>query len=476
MSDHDRNQIDERNQQGFLEAEPLPDVEDIRRRAVRYLANEKDKAASPSDGHSSASTRSASAAPTSGASFATLTQAALAVDPLYAPSPMVDAVIDQVDGRMIRVGDHWLADFASCNYLGFDLDPEIIAGIPDYLARWGTHPSWSRGIASTAPYQQLEAEAKSLLGVEDVLAFPTLTHTHNGLLPALAGEGTLLVDLRAHRTINDAAVLARAKGASVRRFRHNDVEHAERLLRAAAARAPRVVCVDGINSMTGNATDLPAFAALAREHDALLYVDDAHGFGVLGERTGYDPSPYGRRGNGTLRWFGESYDQVVLTAGFSKAYSSLLAFVAVPTQLKQFLKAMVPSYIYSGPVPVASLATTLLGLQVNERRGDELRAQLWHRTRTLLDHLDKLGIATSNTSGFPLVQLALADPEDLAGVGRHLFERGVYVTMAPFPVVPRDEVGFRVQLTAANTTEQVDQLLTVLQEVDDRFGFRRPHP
>jgi 8-amino-7-oxononanoate synthase len=125
---------------------------------------------------------------------------------------------------------------------------------------------------------------------------------------------------------------------------------------------------------------------------------------------------------------------------------------------------------------VASLATTLLGLDVNERRGDELRAQLYHLTRAVLDHLDKLGVATSNVSGFPLIELALANAEDLDPVGRHLFDRGVYVTLAPYPVVPRDEVGFRVQLTAANTADQVDHLLTVLAEVDDRFGFRRPHP
>jgi 8-amino-7-oxononanoate synthase len=268
---------------------------------------------------------------------------------LVAEHPMVDSVVDQVDGRMLRVGDHWLADFASCNYLGFDLDQEIIAGIGDYLADWGTHPSWSRGIASPALYPRVEAAVAELLGVEDVLAFPTLTHTHNGVLPALADKGTLVVDRRAHRSIHDAAVIAKAHGATVHRFRHGDVERVQELLRR-HTREPRVVCMDGINSMTGNPPDLPVFAAVAREHDALLYVDDAHGFGVVGERGGYDPSPYGRRGNGVVRWFGESYDHLVLTAGFSKAYSSLLAFAAVPAQLRHYLKLMVPTYIYGGPV------------------------------------------------------------------------------------------------------------------------------
>jgi 8-amino-7-oxononanoate synthase len=405
----------------------------------------------------------------------TVPKLAAEVARLVAEHPMADAVVEQVDGRRIRVGEHWLDDFASCNYLGLDLDPEIMAGIPDYLARWGTHPSWARGIASPALYGQLEAEVRELLRVDDVLALPTLTHVHYGVLPALAGEGTLLVDQRAHQTIHDGAVVAQQRGAVVRRFHHNDVDHAERLLRA-SPRAPRIICMDGINSMTGNPPDLPAFAALAREHDALLYLDDAHGFGVIGERDGYEPSPYGRSGNAIVRFFGESYDQIVLTAGFSKAYSSLLAFVACPTWLKQHLKVRVPSYIYSGPVPVASLASALLGLGVNRRRGDDLRALLWHRTRSLLDHLDKLGVSTTNTSGLPLVELTMANPDDLDAVGRHLFHRGIYVTLAPYPVVPRAEVGFRIQLTAANTAEQVDHLLAVLEEADDRFGFRRPHP
>jgi 8-amino-7-oxononanoate synthase len=394
---------------------------------------------------------------------------------LMAEHPMGDAVVDQVDGRRIQVDGHWLVDFASCNYLGLDLDLEVIGQVPAYLARWGTHPSWARAIASPEPYRRVELVVSELLGVADVLAFPTLTHTHNGVLPALAGEGTVLVDVRAHRTIHDAALLAGARGATVRRFRSGDVEHARRLLKG-PSKGPRVLCLDGINSMTGNPPDLPAFAALAREHDAILYVDDAHGFGVVGERGGYDPTPYGRRGNAIVRWFGESYDHIVLTAGLSKAYSSLLAFVTCSPELKRYLKVMVSSYVYSGPVPVASLATALAGLEVNERRGDELRTVLWQRTRPLLEHLDKLGIATTNTSGLPLVELAVADAADLDAVGRHLFDRGIYVTLAPYPVVPRQEAGFRIQLTAAHTPDQVDHLLTVLEEVDDRFGFRRPHP
>ncbi|HEX4837056.1 MAG TPA: aminotransferase class I/II-fold pyridoxal phosphate-dependent enzyme, partial [Solirubrobacteraceae bacterium] len=209
---------------------------------------------------------------------------------------MVDAVIDEVKGRDIRIGDRWLADYASCNYLGFDLDEEIIAAVPEYLARWGTHPSWSRLLGSPILYEEIEARLTELLGAEDSLVLPTITHIHMSVIPVLAGAGTVFLDGRAHKTIYDGCATARARGATIARFRHNDLGQLEQLLRGTWAR-PGIICIDGVNSMTGNLPDLAAFAALAREHDALIYVDDAHGFGVIGERSQQERCDYGARGN-----------------------------------------------------------------------------------------------------------------------------------------------------------------------------------
>jgi 8-amino-7-oxononanoate synthase len=217
--------------------------------------------------------------------------------------------------------------------------------------------------------------------------------------------------------------------------------------------------------MTGNPPDLRAFAAVAREHGALLYVDDAHGFGVIGERRRDETSPYGMRGNSIVRHCDESYENLILVGGFSKAYSSLLAFVACPTEVKNLLKVAAPPYLYSGPSPVASLATTLAGLDVNERRGDALRGHLHALTKRLLDALERLGVHTPNHSGFPIVEIPLRDHERMDAVGRLLFERGVYVTLAAFPLVPKAEVGFRAQLTAANTEAEVDALIAVVDEL-----------
>ncbi len=393
------------------------------------------------------------------------------IETLRAGHPMMDAVIEEVDGRMIRVGEQWLADFASCNYLGFDLDREIIAAIPEYLEKWGTHPSWSRLLGSPMLYEQIEARLTQLLGSEDSLVLPTITHIHASVIPVLAASGTIFLDARAHKTMYDGCQVARGRGAAVRRFRFEDPGHLDELLSADHDRT-RLVCMDGVNSMTGNPPDLPAFAEVTRRHGALLYVDDAHGFGVIGERSPSETSPYGSRGNSIVRHFGESYEDIVLVGGFSKAYSSLLAFIACPTEIKNLLKVAAPPYLYSGPSPVASLATVLAGFDANEKRGDELRARLHRHTVRVLDALRELGVHTPNRSELPIVEVPLRDHERIDAVGRLLFERGIYVTLAAYPLVPKAEVGFRVQLTAINTDGEVDTLIEALRELEARGELR----
>ena len=223
--------------------------------------------------------------------------------------------------------------------------------------------------------------------------------------------------------------------------------------------------MDGVNSMTGNAPDLRAFAAVARRHGALLYVDDAHGFGVIGERSPEETSPYGARGNSIVRHFDESYDDLILVGGFSKAYSSLLAFIACPTEVKNLLKVAAPPYLYSGPSPIASLATVLSGLDVNERRGEQLRGALYRHSARVLNALTELDVHTPNRSELPIVEIPLRDHERIDEVGRMLFARGVYVTLAAYPLVPKAEVGFRVQLTAINTDAEVDRLIGAVTEL-----------
>jgi 8-amino-7-oxononanoate synthase len=294
---------------------------------------------------------------------------------------------------------------------------------------------------------------------------PTVSLIHLSVLAAIVDGGTVFVDRQAHKTMYDGAVYARAMGATLVRFNLTDVDQLVEGLRAAPTSAPRVVCVDGVNSMTGNVTDVPLLVALCREYGATLYLDDAHGFGVLGERRPDEASPYGARGNAIVRHTGASYDDIVLIGGFSKAFSSLAAFIALPTRLKNRLKIAASPYLYSGPSPTASLATVMAGFEVNDRRGDALRAHLYRLSMRVLNHVRQLSVTTPNLGSTPVIELPVRRAEDLGEVALALWQRGIYVTLAPYPLVPRRQAGFRLQITAAHTDAEIDQLNATLSEL-----------
>lgn len=388
-------------------------------------------------------------------------------------SPMTDAVLDEVQGRHIRCGNHWLIDFASCNYLGLDCDPDVIAAIEPAVRRWGTHPSWSRLLGSPRIYPEIEERLAALLEAPDTLLLPTATLIHASVIPILADGGHVFVEATAHRTVYDGCAGARGQGATLHRFRGDDPGQLDALLRAVPPRSARLVCLDGVNSMSGDIPDLGELGAVCRRNGATLYIDDTHGFGVIGERRPDELCPYGSRGNSVVRHTGESYDDVVLVGGFSKAYSSLLAFLALPTPLKSLLKVAAAPYLYSGPSPTASLATALAGLEVNDLRGDVIRAGIHRKTATVLDHVRGLGLYTPNTDGLPIVELLLDDPSDLDAVAVFLWDSGIYVTLAAYPLVPRNRVGFRIQITALNSDDDIASLCGALTRLSEQFALRR---
>ena len=104
----------------------------------------------------------------------------------------------------------------------------------------------------------------------------------------------------------------------------------------------------------------------------------------------------------------------------------------------------------------------IAGLDVNEKRGDAIRADLWRKTAKVLGYLERIGVHTPNRSGFPIIEVPLARQEGASSVGRFLFDNGIYVTLAAYPLVPKNEVGFRIQMTDANTDGEVDELIDVL--------------
>ena len=208
-----------------------------------------------------------------------------------------------------------------------------------------------------------------------------------------------------------------------------------------------------------------AFAAVAERHGALLYVDDAHGFGVIGERGADETSPYGMRGNCVVRHFGESYDNLILVSGFSKAYSSLLAFVACPTDVKELLKVAAPPYLYSGPSPVASLATVLKGFDVNEQRGDALRAVIWKHSARVVQ---RLGSSGSRPRTIPSCRSSRCRSASTAGSPPSASACSIAASTSRWRHTrsyPRPRSASASSSTAANTDTELDTLLAAIEEL-----------
>ena len=375
--------------------------------------------------------------------------------------PQLRLVADAQDGRAVLVDDRWRIDVASCNYLCLDLHPEVMSSIPELVDRWGTHPSWTRAVASPRPYRDLEGALARTVGVDDVVVFPTVTLLHHGVLPLLAGRGgVLVVDQAAHSSLQEAAQSAEAGGAVLRKVPHGDLAAYEETLAANMAAPRRIVVVDGIYSMSGRPTPLPQLVELAERYDATVYVDDAHGFGILGTSPS-TAAPWGDGGGGLLRHSGVVTDRVVYVAGLSKAFSSMGAFVTVSGGLTRERITNASTLVFGGPVPVASLATALAGLAVNERDGDVIRDRLHRLTRRLVDGVADVGLAT-NGDDFPIVNVIVGQLDDVVKACKKLWEHDLIVTPAIFPAMPLDEGGVRFTVTAANTEAEIDRAIEAL--------------
>lgn len=390
------------------------------------------------------------------------------IQQMFSNMDQYNVVAQEIDGRKIRtIDNHWLIDFASCNYLGLDLDPEMQEGINGQIQKWGVHPSWCRLVASPYLYQEVEEKLAKLIGTESTLILPTVTLISIGVIPALTGkEGVIFLDKSGHETLYESAKIARDNGAILESFKQNDLTTLEQLLLKHKERSRKLILVDGVYSMSGDFADLPSLVKLAKKHGALLYIDDAHGFGVVGE----EPTvamPLGQRGNGIVKYFGLDYENIIYVGGCSKAYSSLAAFVGCSKKMKQFLQAFATPYDLSGPCPTASLATLLNGLEINKKRGDQYRKKLWEMTDSVIKKLRNLGFTVFNKTGFPIVYVRIGNNTALIETANLLFQEGILVTVSPYPMVPKGQEGHRITLTAANTKKEVDQLVAAFEHVRD---------
>jgi 7-keto-8-aminopelargonate synthetase-like enzyme/acyl carrier protein len=381
--------------------------------------------------------------------------------------PQFYAEADDQRGRQVLIGGRWRCDFASCNYLGFDLEPEIMSAIPAAVERWGTHPSWTRAVASPALYGELEWELAQMVGAPDTLVFPSISLLHLGVLPALADyNGVILTDASAHHSIAEACMRARAEGTQWHEFRHSDLTDLESKLAKYDRARTKIIATDGVYSMGSPKPPLPEYVSLARKYNATVYVDDAHGFGVVGAAPDED-LPYGYGGVGIVRHLGLDYerDRIIYVAGMSKAFSSYAAFVTCwDEKMKMMLQTSGP-YVFSGPTAVACLATALAGLRFNRREGDVRRRHIHRLTRRLVREAASIGFEVDNDSDFPIVGVVMGGWQEIVTACRILWDHDILITPATYPAVPATRNLVRFSITSANTDQEMDQAIRALEAV-----------
>jgi 7-keto-8-aminopelargonate synthetase-like enzyme len=367
-------------------------------------------------------------------------------------------------GRLFRVGGKWVRNFGSDSFLGLDQHPAVIAAVERGVREWGTHNGTSRAFSSVSPNREAEAKVAAWLGAEDAVIFPSVTLANTGALPALVTRHDVIVtDQFAHNSIEEGARLAKARGVRVAKFAHNDPADLDRVLDGLRPFRHAVIAVDGVYSMSGRLPPLAEFDAVAKDHDGLLYVDDAHASGVLG--TG---------GRGTVRDALGGYDNALAIGSLSKAVSCLGGFVAGPRAAIDVVKLRSNSLIFGGPVPPPYLAAVCAAVDViTSPEYPRLRAALDANVRRLVDGARELGLAVLGGL-VPIVSVLVGPEEATLRAGRFLFDAGYYVQSVVFPAVPHGAGVLRIQVNANHPPEAVEGLLAALADLKRTFPSPDP--
>lgn len=374
----------------------------------------------------------------------------------YLDIHLKDIDVDEMDGqRGIRIGKQRLVNFGSDSFLGLDKHPYVQRAICEAMKGWGTHNGASRAFSSSALCTEAEHRLAKWLGVEDTLIYTSVTLANTGLIPALAGEGDLLVvDRHSHNSIQEAAKIAVGNGAILREMFPCRGETLRDLLTKEKPDGC-VIAVDGVYSMSGQIPPLAELNTVAQEFGADLYIDDAHGTGVVGDR-----------GRGAAHKALGKLNDVLMVGSLSKAFSCMGGFVTCKRgELKRILKIKSNTFIFGGPVPPPYLAGIIAVCDIiDSPEYDQLLSQLRMLIARLTNGLRRQGLNVlgGDTS---IVSVTVGDIEQTFKAGKWLFDRGFYVQSATFPAVPITGGLLRIQVNANHTIEQVDNLLAAIAEL-----------
>lgn len=357
-------------------------------------------------------------------------------------------VLESPQGVYVNADGKPYLSFCSNDYLGLANHPALAKAACAGARQYGVGAGASHLVSGHfAPHHRLEEELAAFVGLPRALLFSTGFMANLGIVAALVGRNDeVFADKLNHASLNDAALLSRAR---LRRYPHLDLDALEKQL--AASRAPRKLVVsDAVFSMDGDIAPVPELLALCERHAAWLLLDDAHGFGVLGQG-----------GRGVLSHFGMRSERIVYMATLGKAAGVAGAFVAGGEALVEGLLQSARAYIYTTAMPpllaMALSASLQLIEQENWRR--ERLAQLIARLRDGLAG----GRRRLLPSATPIQPLLIGSNEESLRVSEGLLESGILVPAIRPPTVPRGQARLRITLSAAHEAADVDRLVAALR-------------
>jgi 8-amino-7-oxononanoate synthase len=383
------------------------------------------------------------------------------VDRLARTDGLVFQTITKAHGPCVRVDGRWVLNFGTSHYLGLGQDPRVTAAMAQ-AAAGGISLGMPRALGAAALTGRVEAAIATLVGQDRALVFPSTTHVALDVLPLLAGRsGVLFVDEHAYPISLDGALLAARVSDRLVRFPHNDPVALERLLQFHRTVRDKVIVCDGIYPLGGQVAALRAFAALAERYGAAVYVDDAHGIGILGE----EPSalmPLGHGGGGTPRQLGVGTGSVVHVGGLGKAFGVPVAFVAGPERFIDYLRLTAGSFIHSSPPATPILAAALAALQVHEREGDEIRRHLVSLVRRFRNGLRSVGLEPEPASLFPMQSLCWPSGAMATKAASTLRRQGIWTVLQLSPPGQPGGGAIRFVLTALHQASDIDEATAVI--------------
>ena len=354
------------------------------------------------------------------------------------------------------VDGHEVIILCSNNYLGLTTHPKLKQAAIDAVEKYGVGSGAVRAISGTMDlHMELERRLAKFKRAEASLTYPTGFMANSGLIPQLVGNEDIIVsDELNHGSIIDGVRLSRADRAV---YRHNDAEHLAEVLDEAEKHIPEyrriLIITDGVFSMDGDIAPLDEVAKLGAEHGAMVYVDDAHGEGVLGEG-----------GRGIVSHFGLSHREVHVEMGtFSKAYGTVGGHISGSDALAKFAWNKSRTWLLSSSLPPAVVAATTAAIDMLETEPQHVK-NLWRNTDYFKKAAQELGFNTGN-SQTPIIPIIVGESHKAKALADRLYQDGVFVVPIVYPMVARDLSRIRVQMHAKLTTGQLDSVIDKMETI-----------